>query len=99
MAGVVATPLVVVIAMMSAGAGHGDYVFARLLLPWASELAGIGNYNRWHGTIVVVAGMAQCPLYGLLLAWRRAAGWAVLATHLGLVVWLFTLGNTDFGLH
>lgn len=63
-------------AILSGGAGHGDYGAARLLFP-ASMLM-----TRVEGSIGILAtaiALLQFPLYGALLGWSRArASWGAL---------------------
>ncbi len=87
--GVVVTPIVVLLGVISGGSGHGDYVVARMLLPWATGLTEVANERWWHGTAVVVTAFAQCPVYGFLIGWRRACAWPLLVTHIAMVVCLF----------
>jgi hypothetical protein len=55
-----------VMAIASAGAGHGDYVLARALFP-ASMLLTLIEGNI--GTLSMIVGLLQFPIYGGLLAW------------------------------
>lgn len=94
--GIAVTPIVLLIGIISGGAGHGDYVLARILLPWASQLTGVWNFHPWHGTLVTIAAVAQCPLYGVLIAWHRGWKWPVLVAHMAMAIWLFTAGISNF---
>jgi hypothetical protein len=67
-AGVVAGALITLpalfVAVISAGAGHGDYVAARLLFPFPMLLTVIDGSI---GVPSIVVALLQFPLYGALL--------------------------------
>jgi len=64
LAGVLLTPLALLLAASSAGAGHGDYVVARALFPFSI----LSTHLTGSLTIVGVAlACAQYPLYGYLI--------------------------------
>ncbi|MEO7691048.1 MAG: hypothetical protein ABIS51_17335 [Sphingomonas sp.] len=71
-------------AIMSAGAGHGDYVAARMLFPVSMLLTLIEGSI---GPISQSVALIQFPLYGALLGWsisRKSYKAAVLAASLHL---------------
>ncbi len=56
-------------AIMSGGAGHGSYIAARVLFPFAML------FSQLEGSIGLVAigvGLVQFPLYGALIGWSLA---------------------------
>ena len=57
-------------AIMSAGAGHGDYVAARWLFPLPCLLTLLVNGS--FGTFSIGVGLLQFPIYGAVLGWSRA---------------------------
>ena len=69
------------LAVVSGGAGHGDYGFARLLFPWTMLLTQVEG-NVITQPLLVLA-LAQFPLYGALigatLSNRRVRTTAVVA--------------------
>lgn len=67
--GVVVECLAVFAAMLSGGAGHGDYVAARLLFPVPMLLTLVEGEI---GTLVMFVGLVQFPVYGGLLGWAHA---------------------------
>ena len=72
------------VAVMSAGAGHGDYVAARMLFPVSMLLTLIEGSI---GPISLSVALIQFPLYGALLGWsisRKSYKAAVLAASLHL---------------
>ena len=92
--GCVVTLPAIYLAMVSAGAGHGDYGFARALfpLPMLSTLL-TGNSIPIP---TIVAAFAQYPLYGVIFGrgiafkkWRAIV--AILVIHL-LATWLCFAG-------
>jgi hypothetical protein len=60
------------LAVASAGAGHGDYSFARLLFPWTMLL------TRAQGDVItrplLTLALAQFPLYGALIGATLSSG-------------------------
>lgn len=65
-AGAVASLPALVAAFMSAGAGHGDYIAARLLFPFSILLSWVEDGGV--GPIGMMTGLLQFPLYGVLVA-------------------------------
>jgi hypothetical protein len=65
----VALPAIIA-AVISAGAGHGDYVLARLLFP-APCLLTLLEGDRF-GAFSIGAGVLQFPIYGALSGWSIA---------------------------
>lgn len=63
-------------SIMSAGAGHGDYVFARALFPIPMLLTLL---DGTFGPVSVGVALLQFPLYGALLTWTiwRNSYWAI----------------------
>lgn len=81
--GIIFTCPAILAAIMSAGAGHGSYITARVLFPFAmlvSQLEGS------IGPVAMSVGLLQFPLYGALLG--RTVGekttttWLVTTAHL-----------------
>lgn len=94
--GILICPIAVVVGFASAGFGHGTYVAARIVLPFACELSG-----SYFGAGIVIALLAfvQWPLYGLLVdkASHKVLGLiSVLTVHVALCCWLFTKGSESF---
>jgi len=81
------------LGLMSAGAGHGDYVIAAMLFPVPLLLTGLT-----HGTIAWLAGslaLLQFPLYGALIARNHVRGVArphapIAATHIAAILLCFS---------
>lgn len=65
------------LAVISGGPGHGDYVLARALFPLPVLLADLLGETNW----IWIAILLQFPLYGALLGWssgqRRLLGTAI----------------------
>lgn len=93
--GTVVTPPAMFFAFWSGAAGHGNYVAARLLLPFACLAMGLGGpISMW----TVVFASFQFVVYGWLLSgarWRTAGAF-VLVIHLVLVVALFEFSFVAF---
>ncbi|MCB2066583.1 MAG: hypothetical protein KDE15_08090 [Erythrobacter sp.] len=67
--GMLAGGMALLAAFVSAGAGHGDYVAARLLFPYSMLLTLVEGRI---GAVSLAIGLAQFPAYGALLGWLRA---------------------------
>jgi len=94
--GILVTPLLLCIGFCSAGFGHGDYIAARLILPFACFVTG-GYFGA--GLVVSVMGFIQWPLYGLLVDKSSRKAWAMVAIvvpHAALCWWLFNKGSENF---
>lgn len=63
-ASLVATPVCLLIGIASGGAGHGDYVLARILFPYTMLASFL--FEEIVAPLVVLA-VAQFPLYGVAL--------------------------------
>ncbi|AGB46496.1 hypothetical protein LB516_17845 [Mesorhizobium sp. CO1-1-7] len=74
--GLCATPVAFLLALFSAGAGHGDYVLARILYP-IPMLATLLTDNTITGLSLGLA-VAQFPAYGAFVAQAGRAGWLAL---------------------
>ena len=97
-AGVVAELLALVLAFISAGAGHGSYIGVRLLFPFSSLLILV---EGGFGPLGLAIGLLQYPVYGACLAvalatqrYRVVA--MLLATHVIAVVVCFSGVLSDF---
>ena len=89
-------PVLLWIGFMSAGFGHGTYIAARVIFPFAFVFTG--TYVR-AGVVVSVLALLQWPVYGLLSDWSshkvRTVG-AILIVHAAICLWLFTKGSESF---
>jgi hypothetical protein len=94
-AGLLACPLVILITVVWDGGGHGNYVAARLLLPFACLVIGEYSAAAWIASILAVI---EWPVYGAIVDVAGRKLWcigAILFVHVGLTLWLFTgAGNT-----
>ncbi|MHC4341534.1 MAG: hypothetical protein ACYSX0_15150 [Planctomycetota bacterium] len=95
------TPFALIGAMISGGAGHGDYLWAKVFFPYSMLTI------HAHGCIetpAIVMAVAQLPLYGLFLAWNakwrpaRLRKMAILLTalHAVAVLLCFVIPIPDF---
>jgi hypothetical protein len=80
--GALVTPLALFVAMISAGAGHGDYLAARLLYPVPMLLTWITGDTITN--ISLALAFAQFPVYGYLVGRFRPAGLFVVAVAHGI---------------
>ena len=65
--GVITTVLALILAILSAGAGHGNYAFACLMFPYTMLLTPVAD-NRITLPLILIA-LFQFPLYGALIGW------------------------------
>ena len=73
------TPFLVTIAAVSGGVGHGNYVLAIVLFPYAAFATVILDHFFASTIPMIVMATLQFPLYGTLLGLgqRRARGGVV----------------------
>lgn len=66
----VATPFCLLLALASAGAGHGDYFWAKIIYPYT--MLSTLLFNSITIPFILLA-IVQVPIYGVLLsiAWAR----------------------------
>jgi hypothetical protein len=57
------TPVALFLGVLSGGAGHGDYVLAKILFPYTMLLAQISGTIS---PILVIIAILQFPAYGIL---------------------------------
>lgn len=75
--GVLITPVAVTLAVMSGGAGHGHYEFARLFFPYTMLLTRLVGDTI---TLPLMAlALAQFPLYGEIIGFAKSKGSAAIA--------------------
>lgn len=72
--GIVITLPALLLAVASAGAGHGDYVLARVLFPYTVLLARLAG-DTITAPLIGIA-LSQFPAYGLACALYRPGVWA-----------------------
>ena len=66
-----ATPVCLLLGIVSGGAGHGDYVLARILFPFTMLAASLpGSVTAPLAALAV----AQYPLYGIVLGAANVKG-------------------------
>jgi len=78
--GLFIAPVALILAFFSAGAGHGSYVFARLLFPY-SMLLTLTTDNLIANPLIIL-GVIQFPIYGIVTAVASLLGRAVLIVSL-----------------
>ena len=88
--GSILAPIALGITFASAGFGHGSYILARIILPFACLGVALNNYPG-HDVTVLLLAILQYPVYGYLL--DRAPrvvllASALLAIHAALAAWL-----------
>jgi hypothetical protein len=92
LAGAAALAPAVTAATVSAGAGHGGYVAARLLFPFTMLLAQLSGTI---GPVAIAVGLIQLPLQGAVIGRTAALGsyrpaLLVIASHLVAVLVCFS---------
>jgi hypothetical protein len=94
--GILIAPIAVCIGFYSAGFGHGEYVAARLILPFACVFGGA---YFGAGLVVSLVAFLQWPVYGLLSDKSSQKVWtigAIVVVHISICFWLFTKGSENF---
>jgi hypothetical protein len=89
-AGVLVTPIALLIGIISGGAGHGSYVAARLVLPFACLTMGAYSGASW---VVSILAILEWPTYGALIdkaSHKALTGGIILALHAAASIWLFS---------
>ena len=90
------TPFCLAIAALSGGVGHGTYVPAVILFPFAA-LTVVALDHFFNATIpMMIIAALQFPIYGLLISWakRRSRSVMALALILTLHVIVVVIGVT-----
>jgi hypothetical protein len=88
------TPALIWVALLSAGGGHGDYVWAKVFFPFTILST---NIFRVVTPVFLGVGLVQTPLYGLILGVFAKSGRLLLAScwlllvHISAVVACFVL--------
>lgn len=67
---IIATPICMIWAMAAAGAGHGSFLPAIIMLPF-TVLAGLAELNE---KILIAIAAIQFPLYGIILGYANVRG-------------------------
>jgi hypothetical protein len=96
--GVLVTPPALFLAMLSTGAGHGDYLAARLLFP--APMLTTHLFGQISAPALLLA-IVQFPVYGFLIGASCESGrsklWlAVIAYHSGMLALLFGFPDLPF---
>ena len=79
---VVFTTIALFAALISTGAGHGDYVWARLLFPYSILSAW---FTGSITTPFIVLAFVQYPLYGIIVHVASHLGWRQLGLAAGCI--------------
>ncbi|MBC7782244.1 MAG: hypothetical protein H7144_00275 [Burkholderiales bacterium] len=66
--GIVLTLPAIFIAILSGGAGHGNYYAAAFVLPWSVLFLG-------RGDLTIVLGLVQLPVLGFLVGTTLCKDW------------------------
>ena len=94
-----ATPVCLFLGVASGGAGHGDYVLARILFPFTMLAALLPGSIT---TPLVVLAVAQYPFYGIILGAANVkrklehAALVLLGAHVLFAVACFILSGENF---
>jgi hypothetical protein len=93
------TPICLFLAVVSAGAGHGSYLLAKILFPLSMLSAAAFNSIT---TLSMIFAVIQFPLYGLILGMAanrgrlRTLAALLSVTHALAVVFSLLAGNNSF---
>ena len=100
--GIAVTPVFVVFAALSGGVGHGSYLPAILLFPYASAAGAVVDSVNLHWLwmwVVLPLALIQYPLYGRLigLVWSGSRGrfylYALCFAHALVLIGIYTVGG------
>ncbi len=87
----------VLLAVMSGGAGHGDYLYARLLFPFSMASTFVTGEIS---SAAIAAALLQFPVYGFLIGYGLTDAkrrWIIALVVLFHVIMLAaTMGNPNF---
>ncbi len=95
----VVTPIALVLGILSAGAGHGDYFLAKILFPYT--LLSTVVFETINNFFLLVA-ITQSPIYGIILALSvrsdkfKVVSSLLIAIHILFVVLCFLLIGENF---
>jgi len=93
------TPIALLLGIGSGGAGHGDYLWARVLFPYTMLSAFL--FGAITVTFILLA-VAQFPLYGAGLGYARGGGRLarlaiiLLLVHAAAAAGVFLLADENF---
>ena len=96
---VLATPALLFVVVLAAGGGHGTYGLAKTLFPWTMMATAV---TKSITQPFIVLGIAQYPLYGIILDFARATGrfkpaaLTLLAAHFSAMMLAFAISNPSF---
>jgi hypothetical protein len=96
---VLITPVLLFLVVLAAGGGHGSYFPAKILFPWTMmSTAATKSLARPF----IVLGIAQYPLYGIILDSARAAGlfkpasMTLASAHVAALMLAFAISSPSF---
>ena len=93
------TPMALFLALVSSGAGHGDYLWARILFPYTMLLTLRFDSITWP---LIWLAIVQFPSYGVVLGVANKhhrillAAFGVLTMHLAAAVTAFKFLSENF---
>jgi hypothetical protein len=93
------TPVLLVVVVFTAGAGHGIYSPAKILFPYTMAAT---SFTREIVQPFIALAIVQYPVYGILLDWARYAGrvraclLTLAAIHLIAVAVAFLISDPSF---
>jgi hypothetical protein len=97
--GVVVTPALLFLVVVAAGGGHGTYWLPKVLFPWTMMSTAV---TKSITQPLIVLGIAQYPLYGIILDLARSKGrfkpaaLTLLAAHFSALMLAFSISNRSF---
>jgi hypothetical protein len=97
-ASIIVTPIALFLGLASAGAGHGDYILATFLFPYAILFISAVS-GEAPAFMVITLAVAQFPIYGIILGLaaekKRFLFWllVLVAVHALMTIVCFLLRN------
>jgi hypothetical protein len=96
---VLITPVLLFLVVLAAGGGHGSYFPAKMLFPWTMMSTAA---TKSLAQPFIALGIAQYPLYGVILDASRATGrfkpasLALAAAHVAALMLAFAISSPSF---
>lgn len=89
----IVTIILLVVTILSAGAGHGTFILAKILYPYTMLLALAQNEI---GIITIILAAIEIPLYAYILNRKPSLKYYLLALHILAMIICLNIENSVF---